>query len=106
MGLNISIARLASVANGIIVPTLYDKDKKEFGFSLFFGFFVCVFSFLSAIGIYFLDNKAIRADKKAKKATISDDEKFKISDIKKFKLPFWLLTGSCILTYMCVFPYI
>lgn len=104
MGLNISIARLASVANGIIVPKLY--ESKGLGFSLLFGFFVCIFSSVSAIGIYFLDNKAIKNDKEAKKATISEDEKFKISDIKKFKLPFWLLTGSCILTYMCVFPYI
>jgi len=39
-------------------------------------------------------------------ATISEDEKFKISDIKKLRLPFWLVTGSCILTYMSILPYI
>ena len=71
-----------------------------------FGFFVCVFSFANAIGIYILDNKAIKCDKQAKKAAITEEEKFKLSDIKNFRLPFWLLTGSCILTYMSVFPYI
>lgn len=61
MGLNISIARLASVANGFIVPKLYEDHG--LGVSLMFGFFVCVFSFVSAIGIYFLDNKAIKSEK-------------------------------------------
>ena len=61
MGLNISIARLGSVANGFIVPVLY--NNLGLGFSLMFGFFVCVFSFANAIGIYILDNKAIKCDK-------------------------------------------
>jgi MFS family permease len=29
-----------------------------------------------------------------------------LKDVFKFKLPYWLLTGSCVVTYMSIFPYL
>ena len=37
----------------------------------------------------------------------SEDEKFKFSDLKQFNgLPFWLVTMSCVIIYMVIFPYV
>lgn len=35
-----------------------------------------------------------------------EDEGFKLEYLYTFSTSFWLLTGSCVLTYMSVFPYI
>jgi hypothetical protein len=63
-----------------------------------------MFSLLSGIGIAYLDKKAEKHSQK--KIMIKDDEKFKWSDLYSLKLSFWILTGSCVLTYMSIFPYI
>lgn len=40
-------------------------------------------------------------------AVLSEDDKFRFSDLKKFNtLPFWLVTASCVIIYMAIFPYI
>jgi len=40
-------------------------------------------------------------------AVVNEEEKFKMSDLKEFKgLPFWLVTASCVIVYMVIFPYI
>jgi MFS family permease len=63
-----------------------------------------LFSLLSGIGIAYLDKIAEKNSEK--KIMIKDDEKFKWSDLYSLKLSFWILTGSCVLTYMSIFPYI
>ena len=41
------------------------------------------------------------------KMVISEDEKFKFSDLRQFNgLPFWLVTLSCVIIYMVIFPYV
>jgi len=37
---------------------------------------------------------------------ISEEDKFKFSDIKSFKLSFWIISGSCVITYMGIFPFL
>jgi len=71
-----------------------------------FGFIICVFSLLCAVGIAILDRFAENARSDADKAKIADEEKINIKDVLKFKMPYWLLTGSCVVTYMSIFPYI
>ena len=34
-----------------------------------------------------------------------DNDRFQVRDLLHFKLPFWLLVASCLVTYMSVFPY-
>jgi hypothetical protein len=71
---------------------------------LLVGFIICLLSLLSGFGIAFLDKKAEKNSEK--KIKFQDNEKFKWSDLYSFKLSFWILTGSCVLTYMSIFPYI
>jgi MFS family permease len=35
---------------------------------------------------------------------ISDEEKFKLSDLKTFNREFWIISVSCAITYMAIFP--
>ena len=69
------------------------------------GFAICVFSLLNALGLVWLDKKAEKQNPNSA-ARIAADEQFKWSDLYDFDLSFWILTGSCVLTYMSVFPYI
>ena len=102
LGLNISIARLGSVWNANTVPGYYDKNGAGFAFMI--GFIICIFSLFNGFGIAVLDKIAERSS--GDKATLGDDEKFQWKDLKAFKAPFWLLTISCVATYMSIFPYL
>jgi MFS family permease len=64
LGLNLSISRLGSVINGIVVPQIYNSDHlNRLGIALLVGFFVCVFSLVCAIFLVLLDKKADIKDK-------------------------------------------
>lgn len=50
LGLNISVSRLGSVINGIIIPQIYNSQHTDkLGIALLIGFFVCIFSLLCAL---------------------------------------------------------
>ena len=70
------------------------------------GFIVCIFSLANAFGLVYLDRRAEKEDPENEAAVVSEEDKFKWSDLYQFDLSFWLLTGSCALTYMSIFPYI
>jgi len=53
-----------------------------------------------------LDKYAESKTSEKEKLKLADEEKINFKDVLKFKLPFWLLTGSCVLTYMSIFPYL
>lgn len=73
-----------------------------------FGFIICVLSLASAFGMVILDKIEARRTKKIEPQDDKkeEEESFKLSDLKSFRLPFWLLTISCVCTYMSIFPYI
>lgn len=50
--------------------------------------------------------KAASEKKQEEEKEANPEEEFKFKDILSFKLPFWLLTISCVVTYMSIFPYI
>lgn len=52
-----------------------------------------------------MDRHADKVDGDAGKM-ISEEDKFKISDIKSFNISFWIITGSCVFTYMAIFPFL
>jgi nitrate/nitrite transporter NarK len=104
LGANVSLARLGSVLNSNVLPTLYAHHG--LGTALLVGFAICCFSLICAFVLVVLDKIAEKKNPDAEKAALAEDEKFKFSDIYQFKTPFWLLTGSCVVTYMSVFPYI
>lgn len=109
LGLNLSVARLGSVINGDVVPAVYESSG--LGIALGVGFVICLVSLGNGIGMAALDKRAEEQDKErlgndAEVAAVDEDDKFKWSDLGEFGIQFWLLTGSCVLTYMSVFPYI
>ena len=102
-GINLSVARIGSSINGPVET--YFADNNSVGFALLIGFFICVFSLGMAFLLVIIDSWAAKKDDI--KLEITEDEKFKISDLKKFNgLPFWLVTISCSLIYAVIFPYV
>jgi len=61
LGLNLSIARLGSVINGIIVPQVYGSSG--LGAALGVGFIICLFSLANAVGMASLDRRAENKNK-------------------------------------------
>ena len=75
------------------------------GMALLIGFFVCLFSLVMALFMARLDSWAEKKD--GVSASLGEDQKIKLSDLKEFKsLPFWLLTSSCFFTYMVIFAFV
>lgn len=104
MGLNLSVARLGSVINGIVVPRVFTATN--LGTALMVGAIICGGSAVAAVFLVLLDKKADKMDPNGKSAKLSDDDKFKCSDLLTFRVPFWFLVLSCLVTYMSVFPYV
>lgn len=95
------MSRLGSTINGIIVPVVYDSGG--LGAALLVGFIICLFSLGTAICLILMDRHADKVDGDAGKM-ISDEDKFRPSDLKTFKLEFWLVVLNCVLTYSAIFP--
>lgn len=107
LGLNISVSRLGSVINGFVVPVIYNEDHpNNLGLALLSGFIICIFSLVCAFLLVFLDKRADNVDGKGEVKVLTEEDKFKFSDIKTFNKSFWLLCFSCVIVYMAIFPYI
>ena len=106
-GINLSVARIGSSINGPVET--YLALEYSIGFALLVGFFVCCFSLLMAFLLVWIDRWAARKD--GVNSTIADEDKFKLSDLRQFacrgdRVPFWLVTFSCVIIYMVIFPYV
>ena len=101
--MNLSFSRLGSVAASFIEPRMASAQDGDITLPLYVGLGFCVFSFFCGIGIVVVDWYADKVDGVAAKLT--DDDKFKCSDLKSFSLPYWLITFSCVVIYCCIFPY-
>ena len=77
-GINLSVARIGSSINGPVETIL--ADNVSVGFALLVGFFICVFSLIMAFLLVGIDYWAAKKD--GVSLTISEDEKFKFSDLK------------------------
>lgn len=105
LGLNITVARLASVVGGVLIPSLILSDGGLINSTMEIGFGICIFSLITGVLLVLVD---WYADKKEGKANliIADEEKFHWSDLLTFGFPFWLAAFSCMFVYMSVFTYI
>jgi len=105
-GINLSVARVGSFVNGPVESIV--AQNSSVGNALLVGFFICLFSLATAIVLVVIDAWAEKKDNV--KAGLSEEDKFKFSDLKEFiskdRLPFWLITSSCIIIYMVIFTYI
>ena len=125
-GLNLSVARLGSVANNMISPALASSSTVVF--ALWFGVFLCgasvgcVFIFSpidKAMDILIAKNNGtdeegvttllLAGETDAPVSKHSDgepeEEEAKLSDVKKFPFSFWILVVSCLVVYGCVLPF-
>jgi len=102
-GINLSFSRLGSVAASFIEPRLASQNGGDITIPLYVGLGFCIFSFFCGIGIVVVDAYADKVDGVTAKTT--GDDKFKCRDLKSFKLPYWLITFSCVTIYCCIFPY-
>ena len=102
-GVNLSVARIGSSINGPVETQI--ANNSSIGLALLVGFFICLFSLCTAFLLVAIDAWAEKKD--GVSAALSDEDKFKFSDLREFnRLPFWLVTASCVIIYMVIFPYI
>lgn len=103
LGLNISISRLGSVMGQFMFPPLFSADNKLF-LPLLVGTIFCAFSWGCGIGLNIMDRHADKQEGK-EEVKLSEDDKIKLSDLKKLGFDFWLICISCVLNYICFFPF-
>ena len=119
-GLNLSVARLGSVANNMISPALATSSSVVF--ALWFGVFLCgaslgcVFIFSpidKAMDVLIAKNKSGEDDgvttlllageeddsDEPSKPQSPEEEEAKLTDVKKFPFSFWILVISCLVVY-------
>lgn len=72
MGINLSIARLGSVINGLVVPRVYKSSG--LGTALMVGAIICGASGVAAFFLVIIDKKAEDADPNGAKAKLSDED--------------------------------
>jgi len=100
-GINLSVARLGSVLNGIIEPQIAGSSGTPA--AIWFGLYICIFSWCCGMVLVVIDSYADKKDGTV--AKLGDDDKFKCRQICEFSLPFWLIAVSCVTVYCAIFPY-
>ena len=92
LGINISVSRLGSVFNNYSMPPM--ADHISLGWALFFGFVLCVLSFISGYILTLFEKHAVKVDNED--GGLKDDEKeeFHFRDIKDFSISFWLIAAN------------
>lgn len=108
-GLQLSIARLGSTVNLIIMGPIYDAISKTktgydcLGTALLIAACTCIFS-LGCAGILALLDK--RRTRIVPSEPIKAGDEIKLSDALKFPLQLWLVFIICVAFYCAVFPFI
>ena len=77
-GINLSVARIGSSINGPVETTI--ADNSSVGTALLVGFFICCFSLIMAFLLVWIDAWAAKKDNI--NTALSDEDKFKVSDLK------------------------
>ncbi|OAD46998.1 Major facilitator superfamily domain-containing protein 1, partial [Eufriesea mexicana] len=108
-GLQLSITRLGSTVNFLVMEPLYNyvsqyyKGPECIGIVLFIATLTCVGSMIFAIILGIMDKHAERV---LRKGEGQETEIVRLTDVKNFKLIFWLITIICIAYYVAIFPFI
>jgi len=112
-GIQLSIARVGSTVNFITMGPIYQWIQQivclnsscpsAIGWSLLLAGSTCLMSFICSIFLAALD---LRREKLLQQDTADTTEVVKITDVKTFSLPFWLLCATCVLYYSAVFPFL
>ncbi|CAG2113021.1 unnamed protein product, partial [Medioppia subpectinata] len=110
-GLQLSFARVGSTVNFNTIAPIYNavgdyithvKDHTTLGITLLIASATCVFSLLCAFVLAFYDK---RAERILKRPVVQAGDVVKITDVKHFKLSFWLISLICVTYYVSIFPF-
>ncbi|XP_029922951.1 lysosomal dipeptide transporter MFSD1 isoform X3 [Myripristis murdjan] len=110
-GLQLSMARLGSTVNMNIMGWVYNQVASlvgssgyiTLGASLMIAGLTCLFSLICALVLAFLDK---RAEKILNKEQGRTGEVIKLTDVKDFPFPLWLIFIICVGYYVAIFPFI
>lgn len=106
-GVNLSVARVGAFINGPLISHIAANGGGEphVGLALLTGFFICCFSLCIVFVLCCIDAYAEKKD--GVKVQLGEQDKFHCRDLKKFNnLPYWLVTFSCVITYMVMFVFL
>uniref|UniRef100_A0A6Q2YF87 Lysosomal dipeptide transporter MFSD1 n=1 Tax=Esox lucius TaxID=8010 RepID=A0A6Q2YF87_ESOLU len=110
-GLQLSMARLGSTVNMNIMGWVYNRvavlvgsvGHTTLGVSLMIAGATCIFSLICALVLGYLDKRAERILHKEHRGT---GEVIKLTDVKDFPFPLWLIFIICVGYYVAIFPFI
>ncbi|XP_056644221.1 major facilitator superfamily domain-containing protein 1-like isoform X1 [Diorhabda sublineata] len=109
-GLQLSFARIGSTVNFLVMESLYSAVSNlssdgahVLGLVLYIAAGTCVFSMICSLCVSFLDKRAERILHRNNNAS---GEVVKLSDVRYFKLTFWLICIICVTFYCSIFPFI
>ena len=104
LGVNITVARLGSVANDYSEPAFYNGTG-SIDFGLWFGFGLCVVSLATGILMNMVDKYRDHSLGIKDKLKLDPADRIQFSEIKNFPLSFWLITLNCLIVYVDVLPF-
>lgn len=108
-GLQLSFARVGSTVNFNVMEPIYKhmnhwyKGHLCLGVVLLISFLTCVMSFICAVLLGWIDKRAQRILHRNDNAS---GEIAKLSDVKTFKVTFWMVSVICVAYYVAIFPFI
>lgn len=108
-GLQLSFARVGSTVNFLVMESVYQYVKKFYtgsyviGVVLFIATSTCIMSFISALVLGWMDK---RSERYLRRTNDSGGEIPKLSDVKTFKVSFWMVSIICVAYYVAIFPFI
>ncbi|XP_076244875.1 lysosomal dipeptide transporter MFSD1 isoform X2 [Calliopsis andreniformis] len=108
-GLQLSFARVGSTVNFLVMEPVYNyvsqyyKGPECIGIVLFLASLTCVGSMICACVLGIMDK---RAERLLRRGEGQETEAVSLTDVKDFKLIFWLVAFICIAYYVAIFPFI
>lgn len=108
-GLQLSFARVGSTVNFIVMEPLYKymsqyyKGPMATGSVLMLATITCVMSLFCALALGWMDKRAQRI---LQRNDNPGGEVAHLSDVKTFKVTFWMVSVICVAYYVAIFPFI
>lgn len=108
-GLQLSFARVGSTVNFNVMEPIYKymnqwyKGHLCLGVVMLISFLTCLMSFACAVLLGYLDRRAQRI---LQRNDNPGGEIAKLSDVKTFKVSFWMISVICVAYYVAIFPFI
>lgn len=115
-GLQLSFARVGSTVNFIVMEPLYKYMSRFYqghectGAVLMLATLTCVMSFVCALALGWMDKRAERLLRRGGGGgdgqTTGGEPVAKLSDVRTFRVTFWMVSVICVAYYVAIFPFI